>query len=121
MPAADSYAAWRGRLAEANDPVFWPIKAFDALLQNGEAQFWASADAALITRLVRYPGGAVAVEATAGAGSIEGLAALTPPINDWALDVGATHLLVTGRPGWARALTGWRHHQSILIKEVAHG
>jgi hypothetical protein len=118
---SSSYAAWRARLAEANDPKFWPIEALDRLVEEGDAQFWADNEGALLTRMVSYPGGAITVETLAGAGTIEALAAMTPAINDWALTQGATHLLVLGRPGWARALTGWRHHQSILIKEVAHG
>lgn len=121
MPAGDSYAAWRDRLATANDPAFWPIEAFDKLLERNEAQFWANDEAAMVTRVAVYPGGAVAIEVMAAAGNLKALIALTPNVNAWGLSIGATHIMVIGRPGWARALPDWRHHQSILIKEVAHG
>lgn len=117
---SSSYAAWRARLALSNDPKFWPIEVIDRLLNEGSVQFWACDAAAMLTRVVSYPGGAVAVEALAGAGSIASLAALTPDINRWASGQGATHLLIHGRPGWSRALAGWQLWQSILIKEVAH-
>ena len=119
---SSSYAAWRARLAEANDPAFWPIEAIDALLLAGEAHFWGDDNGALVTRLNTYPGGAVAVEAVAAAGTIEGLKdTITPAVERWARLHGCTHLLIAGRAGWARVHSDWRHHQSILIKDLADG
>jgi len=116
------YAAWRPRLAEANDPAFWPIEAIDQLLTEGNAQFWSDGDAALVTRVVAYPGGAVAVEAVAGAGTMEGLVeSIAPQVEQWAKTEGYSHLLIAGRAGWSRVHKTWRHHQSILLKELADG
>ena len=117
------YAAWRHRLAEANDPAFWPIEAIDVLLANNEAQFWCDGNAALVTRIVAYPGNAVAVETLAAAGNLETLRdEIAPAVEAWGRLHGCTHLLIAGRAGWARVHRDkWRHHQSILIRNLADG
>lgn len=118
-PGNTDYSAWRERLADANDPEFWPIEAIDALLADGTAQYWCDGRAALVTHIVEYPGGAVALEAIAGAGNMRGLTdSIAPAVEAWARDNGITHLKVAGRPGWERRLKGWRIWQSILLKEV---
>lgn len=116
------YAAWRERLADANDPAFWPIEAIDRLLLEGQAQFWCDGQSGLITRVVEYPGGAVALEAVAAAGKLDGLTdTIAPRVEQWAREQGFTHLLIAGRPGWERVFRGWRHHQSVLLKELTDG
>lgn len=121
---SDSYADWRDRLAEANDPRFWPIEAIDAMLITGTAQFWCDGKAALVTRIVDYPGGAVVLDGLAAAGD---MASLHDDIDDqteaWAREQNIPILMVTGRVGWPRVLAdkGWKHHQTVLIKELAHG
>jgi len=117
--APDSYAAWRGRLATANNPAFWNIEGIDAELQAGRAQFWACGTAALITRVVEYPGGARSCEALAGAGDMDGLVGgIAPQVEQWASEQGCTHLLIAGREGWRRVHSDWRHHQTILLREL---
>lgn len=116
------YAAWRARLADANDPAFWPIEEIDRLLVDGLAQFWCDGDSALVTRVVDYPGGARALEAVAAAGKMDTLCDdIAPQVENWARSHGFTHLLIAGRPGWARVHSNWRHHQSVLLKELADG
>lgn len=108
-------------LAEANSAEFWPIEAIDSLLIAGDAQFWCDGRAALVTKIVEYPGGAVCLESVAGAGRLEELRdTIAPDVERWAREQGLTHLKVIGRPGWTRAL-GWKLHQHVLIKELANG
>jgi len=120
----DQYKDWRDRLADANDPAFWPIEAIDALIAQGQAQFWATDKAALVTRVVTYPGGAVALEAMAASGEkAELVETIAPAVEEQAREAGLTHMKVPGRPGWGRALKqhDFRLHQEILIKELADG
>lgn len=106
----------------ANDPRFWPIEAIDAMLLAGTAQFWSDGKAALVTAIREYPGGAVALEAIAAAGKMGSLRdEINANVEQWARGQGLSHLLIAGRPGWARVHKGWRHYQSILLKELAHG
>lgn len=119
---SSDYAVWRERLAAANDPAFWPIEAIDQLLFEGQAQFWCDGEAALVTRAVEYPGGAVALEAVAAAGKLPRLKFnIAAQVESWAREKGLSHLLIAGRPGWERVFRHWRHHQCVLIKELANG
>lgn len=117
------YAAWRDRLAQANPPEFWPIEAIDEGLASGALQYWCDGKAALVTRVVEYPGGAVAVEAVAGAGDGDALiASHEPELARWGRENGFTHLKVAGRLGWLRKRpSGWKAYQVIIMKELADG
>ena len=118
-PVSDSYWDWRDRLANANDPAFWPIDAIDALVLSGEGQFWCDGAAALVTKVVEYPGGAAALEAVAAAGTMANLTdGIAAQAEEWAREQGLSHLLIAGRKGWERVHHDWRHHQSILLKEL---
>lgn len=119
---SDDYAAWRARLAEANDPAFWPIEAIDNELLEDRAQFWCDGTAALVTRIVHYPGGARVLEALAGAGDMAGLVdRLDPQTHEFAKQQGLTHRMIPGREGWRRVHKDWRHYQTILVKDMDHG
>lgn len=113
------YADWRDRLATANDPAFWPIEAIDAEVVEGRAQFWCDGEAALVTRMVEYPGGANVLEALAGAGTLDGLLNIAPLTEGFAKSRGATHRMIPGRAGWQRVFKDWRLYQSALVKEVS--
>lgn len=115
----DSYEAWRERLADANDDRFWPITAIDSMLLAGTAQFWSNGHAALVTRVVEYPGGAVALEAVAAAGNLTALRnEIASHVEKWAHAQGLSHLMIAGRAGWLRVHKGWRHYQTVLLKEL---
>lgn len=115
-----TYEKWRRRLANANDPQFIPIEHIDALLASGEAQFWASDDAAMVTQIVHWPGGAVSVRAIAAAGKKADITgALKDAVLAWGAAVGCTHAFVEGRDGWRNELPDFEHYQTILVKELA--
>ena len=120
MPGNTDYAAWRDRLAQANDPAFWPIEAIDAELGANRAQFWCDGTSALVTRVVEYPGGARVLEAVAASGVKD---ALTGPIEAqceaFARSAGLTHMKIEGRLGWLKNRpVGWRAHQVVLLKDL---
>lgn len=114
-----TYQKWRHRLARANDPALIPITHIDELLSDGLAQFWATDDAAMVTQMKEWPGGAVTVEVVAAAGKkgditgVLGEAAVA-----WGAQNGASHVLVAGRDGWRRERPDFRHYQTLLIKEL---
>lgn len=114
-----TYDKWRRRLARANDPALIPITHIDALLADGAAQFWATDDAAIVTQMQTWPGGAVTGEVIAAAGKkCDILGPLQDAATAWMAANGATHILVAGRDGWRRELPGFRHHQTLLLKEL---
>ena len=114
-----TYQKWRHRLARANDPALVPITYIDELLTEGLAQYWASDDAAMVSRLVTWPGGAVTVEVLAAAGKKADITGhLGAAVMEWGKSNGATHALVAGRDGWKRERPDFRHYQTLIIKEL---
>lgn len=114
-----TYAEWRDRLATANDPKLYPIDYQDWLVRTGAGQFWATDAGALITEVVSYPSGATVCKAFAGAGDLAALMdELKPAIEAWAREQGCTACMIEGREGWRRVHTDYRHHQTILVKDL---
>ena len=72
-----------------------------------------------MTRIVLYPGGARVLEALAAAGAIDALVRqIAPQTEAFAKARGLTHRMIAGRAGWARVHPGWRHYQTLLLKET---
>jgi hypothetical protein len=114
-----TYAQWRDRLATANDPALYPIDHQDWLVTSGVGQFWATETAALITELASYPSGALVCKAYAGAGDLSALLDdLKPAIEAWARENGCQACMIEGRDGWRRVHPDYRHHQTILVKDL---
>lgn len=122
-PVGDSYADWRDRLASANDDAFWPITAIDEMLNAGTAQYWCDGEAAAVTRLVTYPGGAKQVEVLAAAGNLASIwDKITPSLEKFGESQGARRIYGMGRAGWARASRskGWILDMVVITKELHH-
>lgn len=114
-----TYEKWRHRLARANNPALIPITHIDELLSEGQAQFWATEDAAMVTQLREWPGGAVTGEVIAAAGKKSDiLGPLYDAGIEWFKANGATHCLIMGRDGWRRELPEYIHYQTLLLKEL---
>lgn len=114
-----NYEKWRHRLARANDPRLIPITHIDELLIQGAAQFWATDDAAMVTELKEWPGGAVTIEPIAAAGKKgDILGPLQASAQAWGKANRATIVRVVGRDGWRRELSEFRHYQTILMKDI---
>lgn len=120
---SSEYPAWRERLAEANDPTFWPLEELDRLLTAGEAQFWCDGETAAVTRIVRYPGGALALETLAVTGTMDALwNSIVPAAEEYARSIGITEMHAMGRFGWGRAAQkhGWKPEMVVITKRIAH-
>lgn len=114
-----TYEKWRPRLANANDERFIPITFIDEQLAAGAMQFWATDDAALVTAIKEWPGGAVTVETVAAAGrKADIIGPLREAAERFGAAAGCNIALTIGRDGWKRALPEYRHYQSILIKDL---
>ncbi len=120
LAVSDSYADWRERLATANDPKFWPIEAIDAALDANDAQWWCDGENALVTRVVRYPGGAVVIEGIAAFGCLVGLwNNIQPRLVEWGKAIGATRLHALGRLGWGKKHPDdWKIHMVMICKDI---
>jgi len=90
-----------------------------ALVENGDAQFWPFADAAIVTEIIRYPRKSALRFWLAG-GNLETLVAAEPSIIAWAKGYNIQSVEIIGRRGWHRALNGYEPASTILTKEVDH-
>lgn len=114
-----TYADWRERLGTANDPAFFPLEHLDFIVLEGLGQFWGTDLSAIVTDIGEMPGGAIVCRSLAAAGDMDDMIArLKPAIEAWAKSEGCTHLWIEGRDGWRRKHPDYRHHQTILIKEL---
>lgn len=114
-----TYQKWRARLANANDPRLYPLEWIDARLADGETQFWATEQAAIVTEILTYPGGAKVVRAIAAAGKKADLAGpIKSAIEAWAREQGCGLSMIEGREGWARLFPDYRHYQTSIVKEL---
>lgn len=75
----------------------------EALLVSGRAHLWPLQRSAGVTFGFDYPNGRVLQIWLAG-GELEELLAYEPVVAEWAKGNGFTHLEMTGRSGWKRAL-----------------
>ena len=90
------------------------------MLTDGRAQFLCDGKAALVIRVVEYPGGAKVAEALAGAGQMQALTeTIANEVARWGARTGLTHMVAPGRLGWARALKGWTPMQVVMRKGIA--
>lgn len=114
-----TYEKWRARLANTNDEVFIPITTLDAMLTEGSGQFWATPDAAMVTHITPWPGGAVCIRVIAAAGKRSDLVGpLKTQALDWAKAQGCTHAMIEGRAGWQKAHPDFEFYQTTLVKEL---
>lgn len=114
-----TYAKWRRRLANANDERFIPITWIDEALDSGRAQFWATDEAAIVTEVTVFPGGAKAVRAIAAAGRKADLTGpLAEAIEAWAREQGCSHAMIEGREGWRGLFPDYRFYQAIIVKDL---
>lgn len=114
-----NYPRWRDALATANDPAFLPIEHIDHLLKTGMARCLASETSAIVVGITHYPGGAIACRTIAAAGDMEDLIAVAKPtIEAWAKAQGCTHSMIEGRDGWRRMHPDYRHHQTVILKDL---
>lgn len=115
------------RALEYDSGRYTEQRLFGAILQR-DMQAWVAIDpedgdrlvAVLITELINYhKKRACRLFLSAG----DDLAAMLdhlPAIEIWAADVGCQSVEVGGRPGWSRALPGYRMTAVILEKELDH-
>lgn len=119
VPDWAAYLHWRPRFAEAMDPVFYTPEYLDDLILAGRAMLWLVSDAAMVTEIREYPGGARVIHGLVAAGELATIVNdLIPEAEVWAKAQGCSHAMIESREGWARALKlhGYEVHQVSVVK-----
>lgn len=87
-------------------------------IARGEYQFWASNDSCVVTTIDVFPR-IKQLTVIIGAGDLREIDdVIRPAIEGWARRIGCDTMLIMGRPGWQRALEGYRRTAVVLEKKL---
>lgn len=117
----NDYWRFRGLFAEAMDHRLFTIDHLDGLLNRGEAHFFSTDGAAIVTEFKTYPTGLRAVAGQIAAGDLDQIErVLIPRAEAWGRMNGCTLATIESRPAWQRRLKqyGFEPHQVSLVKEI---
>ncbi len=87
-------------------------------LNSGEFQFWRSESSCVVTTIDIFPR-IKQLTVIIGAGDLKEINDhIRPIIEEWARGIGCDTMLIMGRPGWQRALEGYRRTAVVLEKKL---
>lgn len=88
------------------------------MIEGGQAQFWPGKMSVVVTELIDYPR-LRALRVWLVAGNADEIVSLEPEVTEFARKNGCVRLeMGGGRPGWERALKGWRKLCPCAVKEI---
>ena len=87
-------------------------------INSGEFQFWCSESSCVVTTIDIFPR-IKQLTVIIGAGDLKEINDhIRPIIEEWARSIGCDTMLIMGRPGWQRALEGYRRTAVVLEKKL---
>ena len=87
-------------------------------IARGEYQFWASKDSCVVSTIDVFPR-IKQLTVIIGAGDLREIDdVIRPVIEAWARSIGCDTMLIMGRPGWQRALEGYKRTAVVLEKKL---
>ena len=87
-------------------------------IKSGEFQFWSSENSCVITTIDIFPR-IKQLTVVIGAGDLNEIdTIIRPVIEEWARHIACDTMLIMGRPGWQRALEGYRRTAVVLEKRL---
>ena len=87
-------------------------------IKSGEFQFWSSENSCVITTIDIFPR-IKQLTVVIGAGDLNEIdTIIRPVIEEWARQIACDTMLIMGRPGWQRALEGYRRTAVVLEKRL---
>lgn len=87
------------------------------LIETGHAQLWPTPNAAMVTKIDRFPKATVLQWWIAG-GNLKEIKASEPRIAEWAKAQGCGFAAIAGRRGWARTLKDYRAAFAVAVKDL---
>lgn len=87
-------------------------------LKRGEYQFWSSENSCVITTIDIFPR-LKQLTVIIGAGDLREIDEIIRPVlEEWARHINCDTMLIMGRPGWQRALEGYKRTAVVLEKRL---
>jgi hypothetical protein len=97
----------------------WTLEDVKDALLEGRMQMWILNRSVLVTQLEVYPTKLI-THVFLGAGELDDCHELLSHVEEWASNVGAEKVLISGRKGWVRDLNpfGYRHTSITVAKDL---
>lgn len=87
-------------------------------IKSGEYQFWSSENSCVVTTIDIFPR-LKQLTVIIGAGDLKEIDEIIRPVlEEWARHINCDTMLIMGRPGWQRALKGYRRTAVVLEKRL---
>ncbi len=87
-------------------------------IKRGEFQFWSSESSCVVTTIDVFPR-IKQLTVIIGAGDLQEIdETIRPVIESWAREINCDTMLIMGRPGWQRALEGYKRTAVVLEKRL---
>lgn len=87
-------------------------------IKRGEYQFWSSENSCVITTIDIFPR-VKQLTVIIGAGDLQEIDdIIRPVVEEWARHIQCDTMLIMGRPGWQRALDGYKRTAVVLEKRL---
>jgi hypothetical protein len=87
-------------------------------IKSGEFQFWSADSSCVITTIDIFPR-VKQLTVVIGAGDLNEINdVIRPVVESWAREINCDTMLIMGRPGWQRALEGYRRTAVVLEKRL---
>ena len=100
----------------------WDLEDIGEAVLEGRMQMWVLNDSVAITQLERYPKKLLA-HVFLGAGEMDDMHEILRNVEEWAANVGASKVYISGRKGWVRNLNpfGYMPTSTTVSKGINHG
>lgn len=90
-------------------------------IANGECQLWTEPNAAVVTTIEVYRDtGLKEVQCWLAGGKMADARRIERRISQWAENIEADRILISGRRGWLKALRGYDEKLTTMVKELRH-
>ena len=87
-------------------------------LESGNCMLWPTANSAAVVEIVEHPTGLRTLHHWLAGGDLDELRETAGRVEAFAREHGFAAVTISGRPGWARALPGYRRVAALTMKDL---
>jgi len=117
---ADLVSPFRELIERALQENYGQLNYHDVLggIQEGEYQFWSAANSCVVTTIDVFPR-MKQLTVIIGAGDLQEIDdVIRPIVEEWARSIQCDAMIIMGRPGWQKALEGYKRTAVVLEKRL---
>lgn len=118
--ASEITSAFRELIERALKENYGQINYQDVVdgINEGEYQFWTAENSCVVTTIDIFPR-MKQLTVVIGAGDLEEIdTVIRPVVEEWARSIQCDAMIIMGRPGWQKALEGYKRTAVVLEKRL---